>query len=92
MLEFQLHHQAGNNGICRVSVEHLHENAGISTVHQAEDAGVSGTSANQAENAGICRILFPECGPCCALPNVAICAKIAIGTWKRTTTCVGAQT
>ena len=21
-------------------------------------------------------------GRCCALPNVAICAKIAIGTWK----------
>ena len=34
----------------------------------------------------------PFCGPCCALPNDAMCAKIAIGTWKTTTTCVGAQT
>ena len=70
---------------------------------QAEDAGIPNctTRLETLEFVGflwtICLKMLefprpPFCGPCCTLPNDAMCAKIAIGTWKRTTTCVGAQT
>ena len=60
-----------------------------------QNTGDSGASVNhQAENAGICRILrrdFQSVVRAAPLLDVAVCAEIATGIWKRTATCMGAQ-